>query len=124
MAEKICLDSDIIIDILNNKKEVKEILESIGKEFYTTSINIFEAWYGRKDTEKIENLISALYKLSFDEKSAKLAAQILTELKDKGNLIEPRDMFIGAICIANEIALFTKNKKHFERLEKFGLKLI
>ena len=124
MVEKICLDSDIIMDILNNKKEVQEILESIGKEFYTTSINIFEVWYGRKDTEKIENLISELYKLSFDEKSAKLAAQILTELKNKGNLIEPRDMFIGAICIANEIALFTKNKKHFERLEEFGLKLI
>ncbi len=123
MVKKICLDTDIIIEILHNDGITQEDLAGYGEEFYTTLVSIFEVWYGKHE-EGLEILIDNLYKIPFDEKSAKLAAEILKKLKQIGLLIEPRDMFIAASCITNDMPLLTHNKKHFGRLQEFGLKLV
>ncbi len=123
MVKKICLDTDILIEILHNDGITREDLAGYGEEFYTTSVSIFEVWYGKHE-EGLEILLDNLYKISFDEKSAKMAAEMLKKLKQKGLLIEPRDMFIAASCITNDMLLLTRNRKHFERLQEFGLKLV
>ena len=127
MDNKICLDSDIIIEILKNNLELKNKLETISKQgdiFCTTSINVFETWFGRENNEIFLNFLEGLYSISFDEDSAKKAAVILNVLKKEGSRIEARDLFIAAICITNNLELLTNNKKHFERLKKLGLKLV
>jgi len=45
-------------------------------------------------------------------------------LKRSGELIEDADLLIAATAIVKGYTLWTKNLKHFERLEKFGLKLL
>ncbi len=123
MVRKICLDSDIIIGILNNDEATKIAIKSLDADFYLTSVNVFEVWFGRKNNEPIFELLQRLHPLILDDKSSRLAAEILRELKKRGELIDMKDLFIAAICINNEIELFTYNKKHFERLQKYGLKL-
>lgn len=44
-------------------------------------------------------------------------------LKRNGELIEDADLLIAATAIAKGYVLWTGNVKHFEHLEKFGLKL-
>lgn len=126
MDRKICLDSDIIINFLRKNQKTKEILNKLGEEFYTTQINAFEIWSGRLIYEEktIKDMLNSLIKLDFDEDAALKAGDILINLKKSGNIIDFRDLFIASICISNNIELLTNNKKHFERLKNFGLKLV
>jgi len=125
MVRQICLDSDVLIDLALGKEEIINFIRQTEAELYTTSINIFEIWSERNEKQKnIENLIRGLRKLNFDEESALKAGEIRKTLKEKGEITDIRDIFIGAICIKNNLELITNNKKHFERIKQFGLKLI
>ncbi len=124
MVRKVCLDSDVIIALLEKGGEAKNFLKSLNAYFYTTSINIFEVWYGKKKREPVQELFGLIEILGLSESESVRAANIMSGLKKKGELLEHRDVFIAAICIENNVEFFSYNKKHFERLEKFGLKLV
>ncbi len=124
MDEKICLDSDIIIEFLKKNEKVKEKLDLLNETFYTTPINIFEVWYGKSKQEGIRGLLDNLKIISTTKEMGFLSAEIMEKLRNKGELIEFRDVIIAASCINSNSSLLTLNKKHFERLTKFGLKLI
>ncbi len=47
MENKVCLDSDFLIDILRDKEESLRWVEQASEcEFATTIINVFELYYG------------------------------------------------------------------------------
>ena len=79
MDRKICLDSDILIELLNKNEVVGKAIESLEADFYVTPISVFEVWYGRKEKENISGLLESLHVLIFDRESAFLAADILRE---------------------------------------------
>ena len=121
MVRKIYLDSDIIINLLNKNEDIKRALESLDGEFFTTSINIFEIWQGRKNSENILEFISWLDILDLNMNSSMIAGDIHRKLRSSGKIIDLRDLFIGSICIDNKAELLTLNKKYFNRLKKFNL---
>jgi predicted nucleic acid-binding protein len=124
MDRRICLDSDILIALLKGDKTAKKILESVDAELYTTSVNVFEIWFGRTKEEIIAELFGSLRLLAFGEGSARLAADMLRTLKERGTMVDFRDAFIAAMCIRHNAELLTGNKRHFERLNEFGLTLV
>lgn len=124
MVRKICLDSDVLVELLAGNKETRALVEHLEGDFYSTAINVFELWFGRKESEKIFKLLAWLYICKFDESAAKKAADILRTLKKDGSMLELRDLFVAAICIVNDLELLTYNKAHFEKLKKFGLVLV
>lgn len=124
MVRKICLDSDVIIGLLNKDEAAFRVMASLDAAFYTTSINLFEVWFGRKEQETVFQLFESLEIRDFDSQSSRLAADMLRELKKRGQQLEVKDIFIAATCIRNNLELLTYNKKHFERLKQFGLILI
>lgn len=125
MVKKICLDTDVLISLFKKDETTKKLLESLGEIiFATTSVNIFELWFGRKEQEGTSELIESLEIFNFDKTSAKISADILRVLKKQGQLLEFRDVFMASICIKNNLELLTLNKKHFNRLKKLGLILI
>lgn len=124
MVRRICLDTDIIIHLLSKDQHTRELIESLDADFFTVAINAFELWYGRKENESVFELLEWLDVLPLDEKSALTAADILRELKKTGTILDIKDLFIGAICITQRIELLTLNRKHFDRLQKFGLVLV
>ena len=96
---------------------------------YITIITLYELVRGdvlagfsgedsKRDYEKIFMV------LNFDNKALVKASEIYAALKKKSMLIDERDIMIGAICISNNLPLATLNKKHFNRLKQFGIKLI
>ncbi|PIN76133.1 hypothetical protein COV18_00775 [Candidatus Woesearchaeota archaeon CG10_big_fil_rev_8_21_14_0_10_37_12] len=123
MVRKVCLDSDVLIALLNKDDATKRLIESLDAEFVITAITSFEVWFGRKSAEPVSEILEWLDVLDFDDESSRIAADILRELKKKGKIIEMRDVFIGAICVKNQIELLTYNDKHFEKLKQFGLRL-
>lgn len=94
MDQRICLDSDILIGALRQDKKVKSLLENLNDELCTTSVNSFEIWTGRKNSEKTEELLARLTAFPLEEKSAKRAADIRRELAKNGNIIDFRDLFV------------------------------
>ncbi len=124
MDREVCLNSDIIIELLKNNNEVKKEIDSIEAIFYTTPINIFEVWYGKKKHEGIKEFIEKIKVINISKEIGIKTAEIMDKLREEGQLIEFRDIMIASICIENNLELLTNNKKHFERLRKFGLKLI
>jgi len=130
MEDRICLDTDILIDLLRNKPEVVSwIKENESKyNFVTTIINAFELFAGayksfnpEKKLEDIQELIEKLEILNLSLETVQEAGKQNAMLGEKGIELDFRDIFVGTIALANKIALKTNNKKHFERID--GLKL-
>jgi tRNA(fMet)-specific endonuclease VapC len=123
VVRKICLDSNVIIDFLRNGRAAG-LIASLDARFYMTSISVFEIWYGKKEKENVPEFLEGMRIFSFDEKAAILAAEVLLSLRKSGQLADFKDVFIAAICIQQDLELFTYKVKHFERMKKFGLKLV
>ena len=60
--------------------------------------------------------------LHLDETSATLAADIQVSLILAGEMIPVTDIMIGAIALANNEPLVTRNVKHFSRIPKLDIR--
>jgi len=122
----VCLDSDVLIDFLNNKKEaVQKItkLKNDDVQLATTAVNSFELLNvsNKEKLQKIREFLLnfAIYEFNFE--SSESAAQIFQELKAGGEIIELTDIMIASIVTANNETLITNNKKHFEKINNLKL---
>jgi tRNA(fMet)-specific endonuclease VapC len=80
---------------------------------------------GASSPEKMNDiklLTNNIEVLSLSEKVARKAAEIYHQLRQSNQMIEFRDIFIGATCIVNDLPIKTLNGKHFSRIN--GLKII
>lgn len=132
MGRKICLDSDFLINVLRKDNEALKQIKEYEKNdsiLSTTSINLFELYYGafnfkftNNNLELIEELTQSIEILDFTKKSSFFAGKIMSQLKKSGQPLNFRDVFIAAVSISNNYSLKTNNKKHFERIE--GLEVL
>jgi tRNA(fMet)-specific endonuclease VapC len=126
-VETLCLDTDILIDFLRGK--IRGRIEQLEEEFQltTTTINLFELYYGAFKTKKegnvkaVDELALRLEEFRFTGESAKLSGEVMAELKEKGQTVNFRDVMIAGILLENDAKFYTKNVKHFERIK--GIKL-
>ena len=122
MDQKICLDTDISVEILKNTEKGTSFLNLTDKsEVFITTVSIFELFLREKNLHPIEELLFRTNILDFTELSARKASEILKELKNKGKMIDMRDLFIASTAIINKCALATLNKKHFENIREVNL---
>ena len=126
----VCIDSDVLIDILRNHTPSQRLLESFedqGTVLLTTSINSFEVLRGvslhssPEKYERVSEFLSSFNSLVFDFTASKKAAEISQQLTSQGVIIDIGDIMIAAICISRGESLLTRNVKHFEKIP--GLKL-
>ncbi len=129
----ICLDSTIIIDFLNGRKEAVNIIENYkSKEsFFTTEINVFEILVGiylkkninEDELVKAKDFFNTLDILPFDYGCGEEASLIYSALVKSARLIEQADIFISAIMKKNGYSkIISRNKDHFSRIE--GIEVI
>ncbi|MEK6909210.1 MAG: type II toxin-antitoxin system VapC family toxin [Nanoarchaeota archaeon] len=131
MEDTLCIDTDVLVDLLRKKDNTLKWFEENEDNFQlaTTTINIFELYYGSyKSTDPdnsiiaVNHLLDNLTILTLDKETAREAAQQLAKLSSEGNIIDFKDMFIGAIALKLGYSLKTNNKKDFEKIR--GLKII
>jgi len=130
--ETVCIDTDVLIDFLRGKKEAVEKIRKLEEEFdlATTTINVFELYFGAYKTNKEKNvkavndLVERMEVFGLSKKSAEIAGRMMAVLERKGMEIGIRDTMVAGIAIENDVALLTRNLKHYKRLEEFGLRLL
>ena len=130
MENKICLDTDIIIDILRGNEKTTALTKDLEKAniVATTYINLFELYMGiflsekkEENFNKIKELLPQIELINLSNASVFIGGKLYALLKTKGKLLESRDLLIASMAIANNFELLTKNRKHFEQIP--GLKL-
>lgn len=119
------LDTNFLIDILRDKLNTESILDMIERP-KTTTINVFELYFGAersvKKKESISNvnsLIKSMEVLEFNVPAALKTANIHAKLKNSGKTLEIEDILIAGIVMANDEELLTRDD-HFSRIP--GLK--
>ncbi len=125
LEQKVCLDTDVVIAILNGETRADGLIRDIENcEIFISSITLFELLLRKTNLDKIEEFKVKVNILDFDEFAARKASLIFKKLKQKGTIIDFRDLYISSITIVNNCSLATFNKKHFERIGEFGLILV
>ncbi len=130
-AVKAIIDTDLLIDLLRNKKEAVELVTKLEQNNFllcTTAINIFELHHGahkskdaQSNLQAINALIRRLVILPLSSKSAQKAGHLYAELERKGQPIGLRDTFIAAIALTRECNLATRNVEHFSKISKLKI---
>lgn len=127
MEDCICLDSDFLIDFLRNKDYAVDWLKLNEEKnnLATTTINIFELYYGlhysnftEKKESALKEIINNLIILNISIESAEEAGKQAAKLKKEGKELDFRDILIGTIALKENFSLKTNNKEHFERIDK------
>src|SRR3989338_6281348 len=122
MEQKICLDTDVCIEIINKNPLYAEIFDKFySSDVFISSITLFELFLREFNLKDIEKFISYFTILSFDDSCAIKGSEITKKLKKKGKIIDFRDIFIAASCIINNCSFLTMNKKHFDNIDELNL---
>lgn len=125
MEDKICLDTDFLVNFLRDKKEEKEYILACGSgiAFATTFINLFELYYGAYKSGNVQNLLQVeelqhrLRILNLSKSAVKHAGETIAELEKKGEMIDFRDLLIGCVAESEGYCIKTNNAKHFAKIK-------
>jgi len=127
----ILVDSDIIIDFLNNQNFALNFFKetAIKKELFISIISWAEVVYGFRKNKSLkkaqlfkdflqENNISII---SIDQKVAEKYLDIKIDLEIKKIPLDEFDLLIAATALSNNLSLVTRNIKHFKRINNLIL---
>ena len=124
--KKLMIDSTILIDYFrktdkDNSQLVRHSTEY--KTLYISCITEFEIITGATPAQLDfwNSMLKGLTILSFDSKAARLASQIVKQLKLKRKSIDKPDLFIAATAMAHGLTFDTANRKHFEHIDDLRL---
>lgn len=122
MDQKVCLDTDVCIAIINKKGPYQNLLTKLFySRVFISTISLFELFLRTTNIEPVEKFIKDLEILDFNSTSARKASELKNALKSEGKEIEIRDLFIASTAIINDCALVTLNNKHFKNIKDLKL---
>ena len=119
-------DTDVLIDFLagQNPTAAQIAAELEMGTLCTTAVTRFELLSGARTAaqeRRIRRLLDALPTVPLDTRAADQAARIRLDLERKGTTIGMGNSLIAGIVLYHQATLFTRNRRHFERVP--GLRL-
>lgn len=122
MDRKVCLDTDVCIAILRKEPRAAGIRHIIDdRDVCISVITMFELLLRKSNINIVEQFLTYMPHIVIDDVIARKTSSLHKELETKGELIDLRDLFIAATCLAKDCELLTFNKKHFERINELQL---
>ncbi|WP_457562603.1 type II toxin-antitoxin system tRNA(fMet)-specific endonuclease VapC [Caminibacter pacificus] len=127
---KYMLDTNICIYIIKNKpvKVLKKFEKIDPKDVCIYSITASELWYGvyksssfEKNAIALEEFLSPLTILEYEENASKAYGKIRSKLEKKGKVIGSMDLLIAAHALSQNIILISNNVKEFKRIPGLNL---
>jgi hypothetical protein len=116
MGEGVLVDTDVLIDFVRGNTDLPQ------EPLYIAEITLYEFIRGSKDISKAKTLLEDAFSVIFHNNSViQKASEIWVDIKERGEILEDRDILIGAASAVKKIPLLTRNIKHYERLEEFGI---
>lgn len=122
----VIVDTDVLIEFLRgNQPSVGQIaaLAEAGR-LRTTTISLFELLSGADEGKKgdpVRSLVNILDAFTLDRTASILASSIRRSLEVAGQSIGMADCLIAGICIAHDLPLLTRNRRHFSRIPNLKL---
>jgi predicted nucleic acid-binding protein len=122
------LDSSVIIDALNDRKERPRILAELSQQDVLLAccpINVIEIYMGMRPGEerKTEKLLRSLEFYPVTWEVAQLAGDLFRQWRQRGQTLALSDVTIAAVAIAHKLVFVTDNQKHFPMPELHLLQL-
>lgn len=122
----IVADTDVLIDYLAGAEPAARQIAAFvsSDQLQTTAVTCFELLSGADEGKRgdaLRSLLEALPVLPLDRHAAEQAAAVRRELDRTGQTIGMGDSLIAGIALAHGARLFTRNRKHFERVPALQL---
>lgn len=125
----VLVDSDLIIDGLKNIPAVLTLLQGTASDGMAVStITLAEVYEGAFNTEyparhiaDARRFLERYVTLDATDPVSEIFAGIRADLRRQGNLIPDMDLLIAATALTFDLALLTRNDRHFSRVP--GLRL-
>jgi len=122
---KFMLDTNIVIYVIKHRPiEVAKTFNEHAGQMCVSAITLAELWYGVEKSQKqtqnrevIEDFISRLDVIEYDDKAAAHYGDIRAELERKGQIIGSNDLLIAAHARSQGLVLITNNLKEFSRVD-------
>ncbi len=123
--EIICLDTNILIEILKGNAKTKKQLLEMGGSFVISSITVMELFYGARNKQEILTLDKFIKHFEIIDLTPTISkhATFLVKTFSKSHTLDIPDALIAATCIVNNISLFTYNLKDFQYLPNLSIYL-
>jgi len=124
--KEILLDSSVLIDFLRRKDKKKSLLIKIIDVGYSPTISLIthaelfagrNVWRSKKAKKELEEMLSGLKIIAFDEKTSQLAGKLRARYQ-----ISLADAFIAACAIEKKLPLSTLNVRDFKQIK--GIKIL
>ena len=125
MADPLVVDTDLVIDFLRGRGDGATAMRGWLREgrVRLTAVTAYELRAGL-DFDRRRDVILTLLTgrtLPLDAASALAAGRVRRQLEGTGLGIGTPDQLQAGICLRHGLALATRNRRHFERIE--GLQL-
>lgn len=117
--EKICLDTEAVIDLLRGEKTVVEKLAYYAnrEEMCITTLTSFQLSAAIKKPDVVHAFLNNVTILPLDTKAALLASRLLGEMGNPKKL-NVEGLLIASVCISTGSFLFTTNRQKYEEFHK------
>ncbi len=129
--KEVLIDTDILSMFLRNNSKVKLEFSYYLDYYFSINISIlthYEILSGLEYKDAINQLkiflkfSTYLNIIPITIESSNKSAQIYSELRKNGNIIDDVDILIAGICITNNLVLVTNNEKHFSKIKELEIK--
>ncbi len=122
--ELILVDTNIVIEVLRNNKDIIQKIKSIGVEWIAlSSVTVMELYYGALNKAELKNIkeyVKAFEIIQINEDISQFAIDLIEKYAKSHNLNLP-DALIAATSIKHHLKLFTLNMKDFRYIKDLQL---
>lgn len=126
---KYLIDTDWVIDHLTERPASVQAMNVFLKEGVGISLitygEVYEGILFGRNPEAAEaafdKFLSWVNVVSLDRESMQIYARIRGDLRRRGRSLSDSDLLIAATAIQHDVALITRNLRHFERID--GLRI-
>jgi predicted nucleic acid-binding protein len=122
--ELILVDTNIVIEVLKNNKDIIQKIKSIGVEWIAlSSVTVMELYYGALNKAELKNIkeyVKAFEIIQINENISQFAIDLIEKYAKSHNLNLP-DALIAATSIKHHLKLFTLNTKDFRYIKDLQL---
>ena len=125
MAGLVIVDTDLVIDFLRGNGPgttlVRELI--VSHRLRVTAITAFELRVGTDFMTRREDILRLVKSRIFplDPGSALRAGELAAALRGAGQDIGLADCLQAGICLNRDLPFATRNRKHFDRVERLRL---
>ena len=112
------LDTSVIIDVLNRKRDRWQLLGSLveaGETLACSVVTVTEIYAGLRPRESstTQAFLEGLERYEIDWELARYAGLLKNEWARRGRTLSTADVLIAATALAHKLVLMTDNRKDF-----------